>query len=794
MIKNYFKVAIRNLLRNRVFSFINIMGLAVGMTACFLIFQYVRFESSYDSFHSHADRIYRVVGDIKTPTETVSTGLTVTPIAPNLKKDFPEIEDAVRLSRDGILVHRGNIKYQEKATVFADSSFFKIFDFPLLSGDKRTALTEPMSIVLSQTAAKKYFGNTNPLGKNIRITGAALNATITGIMKDIPNNSQIQADMLVSMSSWKPVYGYPMQDSEWTNHNFYTYVLLQPHTDAKSFEKKLPGFMQRHHGAEADKLQMWETLSLEPLRDVYLKSTRDGFIQGNIHNVYIFSIVAAFILIIACINFINLTTARSTVRAKEVGVRKVIGAARSQLAGQFIGESVIICWMSFLLTLILGSLTLPLFNQLAGKVISPGLFSKGADILGLFLLSTLIGIIAGIYPSLVLSAFRPVSVLKGRFATSTQGLLLRKGLVVFQFTISIVFIVGTIIVNSQLQYMRNKDLGFSKEQEMVIFTNYDKNRDIFKQSLSSIAGVLSTCYSSDVPGGGRNSAYSTVENKKGEMQQTNLDGFFIDYDFIRQYGLQVVAGRAFSKEFPTDSTQAMIINESAVIMLGYASPQETIGRKFSQWGRTGKIIGVVKNFNYTTLRYNIQPFTLRIEPSGFGTISIKVATTNLPATIKAIENTWDRAIPNRPFEYSFLDDKFNHQFDTDSRFGSLFLNFSILAIFISCMGVLGLASYSTFQRTKEIGVRKVLGASVSNIVRLLSTEFIMLVLLAFLIASPIGWYVMHNWLHGFAYSVPITWRVFALAGGLALLIVFLTISYQAIKAAVANPVKSLRTE
>jgi len=472
----------------------------------------------------------------------------------------------------------------------------------------------------------------------------------------------------------------------------------------------------------------------------------------------------------------------------------VIGAARSQLAGQFIGESVIICWMAFILTLILGSVTLPLFNQLAGKMISPGIFNRGADILGLFLLSTLIGITAGIYPSLVLSAFRPVSVLKGRFATSTQGLLLRKGLVVFQFTISIILIVGTIIVNSQLQYMRNKDLGFSKDQEMVIFTNYDKNKDTFKQSLSSIPGVLSTTYSSNVPGGGYVSSYSEVENKTGEMQKCTLDNYFVDFDFIRQFDLKIIAGRAFLKGYSTDSTQAMIINESAVAMLGYTSPQQALGRKFDQNGRQGTIIGVVKNFNYMSLRDNIRPFNLRIEPYGFGTISIKVATANLPATIKAIESSWNHTIPNRPFEYTFLNEDFNHQYDTDARFGNLFLNFSILAIIISCLGVLGLASYSTFQRTKEIGVRKVLGASVSNIVRLLSIDFIRLVLLAFLIASPIGWYVMHNWLHGFAYSIPITWRVFALAGGLSLLIVFLTISYQAIRAAVANPVKSLRTE
>jgi len=774
---------------------INISGLAIGLTCCMLIFLYAKDEFSYDRFQLNKDRLYRITAKMidDKGNEMFHTGKAGLVQGPAFKQEIPEIQEYSRIS-NGEFVIRIDGKVFDQPFLFADENFFSVFSFPLIAGTPGQSLSQMHSVVISEDAAKKYFGTANPLGQQVRLTGALLNAKVTGVMKDIPENSQIQADMFVSMSSFKPVYGYAIQDSEWTNHNYYTYILLRPHADAKAFEKKLPAFMEFHHGAEARKLQMFESLSLEPLRDVYLKSTRDGFVTGNINNVYIFSIIAVFILLIACINFINLTTARSTVRAKEVGVRKVAGAGRVQLATQFIGESVIICLMAFVLSFLLASLLLPLFNQLAGKEISRGILTRGMDILGLFLLSIVIGVMAGIYPSLVLSSFRPVSVLKGRFATGTKGLLLRKGLVVFQFTISIVLIVGTIVEHSQLNYMRNQELGFSKDQEVIIFTNFDKNKDVFKQSLGSIPGVISTAYSSDVPGRGHNSAYSEVENKAGEMQKTNLDGYFVDFNFIRQYQLKVVAGRAFSKDFPTDSTQAMMINESAVKMLGYHSPQEAIGRKFDQWGRQGKIIGVLKNFHYTSLRENIQPFTLRVEPGSFGTISIKVAAANLPVTLKAIESNWNHIIPNRPFDYSFLDEDFNQQYSAEYKFGNLFLNFALLAIFISCLGVLGLASYSTFQRTKEIGVRKVLGASVSNIVNLLSVDFIKLVLLSFVIASPIGWYVMHNWLHGFAYSTTITWRVFALAGGASLLVVLLTISYQAIKAAVANPAKSLRTE
>jgi len=796
MLKNYFKVAVRNLLHNKFFSSINIMGLAVGMTACFLIFQYVRYESSYDSFHTKADRIYRVVTDAVTSAKTIHGGVTTPPVGIYLKKDFPEVEDAVRFTRDGFLVTKGSVKFQEKSAVLADSSLFRIFDFPLVAGDRNTALKEPMSIVLSETAAKKYFGASNPLGQHVLLTGGAIDATVTGIMKDIPENSQIQTDMFVSLSSWERIYGISNQDSLWsTAHQYYTYILLRPHTDVSALEKKLPAFMEFHRGAEARKLQLFETLLLEPLRAVYLRSTRDGFIAGgNIRNVYIFSIIAVFILVIAAVNFVNLTTARSTIRAKEVGVRKVVGAARSQLARQFIGESVIICWMAFLMTLLLGSLLMPWFNHLAGKQVSPHFLSRPTDAAILFLLSSFIGIIAGIYPSLVLSSFKAISVLKGRFATSKQGLLLRKGLVVFQFTISIVLILGTIVIFRQLRYMRNQDLGFNKDQEMIIETNFDKNQDVFKQSLSSIPGVVSSVYSSGVPGGGFGQVYTELENRSGEMQKTIVDRYFVDFDFIPQYDLKVVAGRAFSKGLSADSTQAMMINESALGLLGYHSPQEALGRKWTQRGNHGTIIGVCKDFHYKGLIEEIHPLVLRVNTREFNTISIKMSTAHLPETLRAIESNWNKAIPNRPFEFTFLNELFDKQYKSEDRFGNLFLNFAVLAIFISCLGVLGLASYSTVQRTKEIGVRKVLGASVGNIVRLLSTDFIRLVLLAFLIASPLGWYAMHTWLNGFAYRTSLSWQVFALAGGVSLSIVLMTISYQAIKAAVANPVKSLRTE
>jgi putative ABC transport system permease protein len=793
MIKNYLKIAFRNLWRRRVFSFINIMGLTVGMTAGFLIFLYVMFELSYDSFHSKSDRIYRIVCDIKTPTETINASGPSWAVPPFLKDEFPEVQAAVRITGDNLLVRKGEVKFQEPDVAWADSSFFEMFDFRLLKGDPRTALKEQFSIVLSETAAKKYFGNEDPMGQTLLITGDAFPSKVTGLMKDMPENSQIKANMLLSMTTITQKFA-PNLDSQWGNYGAKAYILLRPGTNAKGLEAKLPAFLEKRNGTEMKRIQMFPTLFLEPLRDVYLHSTRDGSKTGNINNVYIFSIVAVFILLIACINFVNLTTARSTERAKEVGIRKVVGAAKTQLARQFIGESVILCVMAFVLSVFLSMLLLPLFNQLSGKIIAHSIFQHPLYLMMLFLTAVGIGILAGIYPAMVLASFQPVTVLKGRFASGNKGIMLRKGLVVAQFTISVALIIATIVVYNQLKYMRSQELGFSKDQKMIIDSQGDPAKNAFRQSIISLPNVLSTSLAGSVPGGDNPGAYSQIENIKGEMQIANLDLYFVDFDYIPQYKIKMLAGRAFSKDFGTDTTEAMVLNEAAVKLFGYSSPQQIIGKKFSQWGRSGTVIGVMKDFHFRSLQEVIKPLSMRIEPGNCNLISVNVIAKNLPATISAIESKWKALIPNRPFSYYFLDEFFDKQYRGEDRFGRLFLNFAVLAIFISCLGLLGLASYSTMQRTKEIGIRKAMGASVSSIVNLLSKEFLMLVIVSFFIAAPLAWYFMHSWLQGFAYRSNISLWIFLVAGLAALIIALFTVSFQAIRAAVANPVDALRSE
>lgn len=794
MIKNYLKIAFRNLWRHRVFSFLNIMGLTVGMTACFLIFLYIKFELSYDSFHTKHERIYRLVSDIKTPTEVINAGGPSWAVPPNVKDEFADVESFARVaSDDDLLVRKGDIKFQEENAVWADSTFFQIFDFQLTRGDRNTVLNEPFNVVISESTAKKYFGKEDPIGQSLIVGGDGFPVKVTGIMKNIPENSQIKGDLIFSMSTIKKKWNENL-DKQWGSYGSKAFLLLKPGVDAKNLQARFPAFLEKRNGTEMKKSQMYPTLILEPLRDVYLKSTRDGNTTGNINNVYIFSVVAAFILLIACINFVNLTTARSTERAKEVGIRKVVGAARTQLARQFIGESVLLCLIAFLIAIGVSSLLLPLFNELSGKTVSQGVFDKPAYLFMLFVAAIVIGFIAGIYPALVLSSFQPVTVLKGRFATGSRGTLLRKGLVVAQFAISVALIIGTIVVYNQMSYMRNRELGFSKDQVLVINSSNDKAKNAFNEAIRSIPGVKSTVLSSSVPGSGNPGAYSEIENNKGDLQIANLDLYFVDFGYIEQYKIKLLAGRAFSKEFGTDTTQAMVLNEAAIKMFGYSSPDQAIGRRFKQWGREGKIIGVIQDFHFRSLQQPIKPLSMRIEPGGSNLISANVSTANLPATISAIEGKWKSLIPNRPFSYYFLDEFFDRQYRGEERFGNLFFNFAILAIFISCLGLLGLASYSTMQRTKEIGIRKVMGASVHGIINLLSKEFLVLVLLSFFIAMPVAWYLMNSWLEDFAYRTTISWWVFVLAGAIAVFIAIFTVSFQAIKAAIANPVKSLRTE
>jgi putative ABC transport system permease protein len=796
MFRNYLKIAFRNLWKHKAFSFINIMGLTVGLTACFLIFLYVKFELSYDSFNTKADRIQRVFADIKTPTEVLKAGGPAWAVAPNIKSEFPEVEAFVRVSGANMLVRKGDIKFKEENSVYADSAFFEVFDFKLLAGNRQTALCAPLSIVLSESTAKKYFGDANPMDQTLLLSAEGLPARVTGLMKDMPENSQLKADMLISMSTLTKRFN-PGLDEQWGNYGSSAWLLVKPGTNVAALQAKFPAFLEKRNGAEMKQNQMYATLLLQPLKDVYLHSTRNGLgsgNSGNITNVYIFSIIAIFILLIACINFINLTTARSAERAKEVGIRKVVGAGKSQLTSQFIGESVILCLIAFVLTIGLAVLLLPIFNKLAGKTVSEGVFSNVQYLITLLLTAIGIGLLAGIYPALVLSSFRPVVVLKGRFSTSGRGIFLRKTLVVAQFSISIALIISTTIVYRQMNFMRNQDLGFSKDQVLIMDTGGDAAKEALKQSLTAIPAIRSASLSSSVPGTGNPGAYSEIENNKGDLQIANLDLYFVDYDYIKQFDMQVVAGRGFSREFGTDSTQAMVVNETTVKMFGYSSPQQAIGRRFKQWGREGKIIGVIKDFHFRSLRQDIKPLTMRIEPDGNNLLSAKITVDKLPATLAAIEAKWKTILPNRPFSYQFLDELFDRQYRTEERFGKLFFNFAVLAIFISCLGLLGLAAYSTMQRTKEIGIRKVMGASVSGIVSLLSKDFLLLVVISFFVATPVTWYFMNQWVEGFAYRTPVSWWIFAAAGIAALLIALGTISFQAIKAAVMNPVKSLRSE
>ncbi|OJV16733.1 MAG: cell division protein FtsX [Dyadobacter sp. 50-39] len=793
MLRNYFKIAFRNLWKHKIFSLINIMGLTVGMSACLLISIYVNFELTYDAFHTKSDRIYRLVTDVITPSETIHAGITSWAYGPTIKQDFPEVEAYTRINGGSFLVRKGDIKFQEEATVFADSSFFRVFDFKLIQGDPNTALKEPLSLVFTEKAARKYFGDSDPVGQTVLLSGEGLPARVTGIMKDIPENSLIKGDMFVSMTTMTTRFNRGI-DEAWGNFGATTYLLLKPGTDFKTLEQKFPNYLERHVGKFMREEKMSYKLFLEPLADVHLHSERDVPEKGSLSNVYVFSVVAVFILLIACINFVNLTTARSAERAKEVGIRKVVGAAKGLVARQFVSESVLLCLIALVFSIALSSALVPMFNNLAGKVIVTSIFAEPSFLVYMLLAAVVIGVLAGIYPALVLSSFEPVTVLKGRFTTSFKGVLLRKGLVTFQFAISIALIIATMIVYIQMNYMRNRDLGFSKDQMLVINTEGDPKREAFKESLRGISGIKSTAASSSVPGGPNRGAYSEIENRSGELQVANLDLYFVDFDYIPQFGLKMAAGRPFSKEFGTDTTQAMVVNEAATKLFGYAKPEDAIGRRFRQWGREGKIVGVIKDFHFRSLQETIKPLTMRIEPGGTDLVSVKIEGNRLKEAVATVEEKWKTLIPGRPFSYYFMDEFFDRQYRSEERFEKLFLNFAILAIFISCLGLLGLASYSTMQRTKEIGVRKVMGASIASIVGLLSIDFLKLVIIAFVVASPIAYFGMDRWLENFAYRTDIYWWVFVAAAVLSVAIAFITVSFQSIRAAVMNPVKSLRSE
>ena len=798
MIKNYLITALRNLRKQKFYSGINVLGLTIGMSCCLLILLYVRHELSYDKFHTKADRIYRVVTDIKTSTETIHGDGCAGPVGPYLRKEFPEVVSSVRVNPASYVLQKGEDKYQEDHMLEADSTFFKIFDFKLLKGDPEKALVLPFSLVLSEEVAKKYFGDENPVGQSLRLNNE-YDATVTGVMENVPTNSEFQFDIVLSLSTVTEKFT-PHTDEAWGNFGYYTFVLLPEQHDYKRLESKLQTFIDSHTVQMGKEVNMHYSLFLEPLPDVYLHSSRLAPEYGNIHNIYIFSVIAVFILVLACVNFMNLAIARSVERSREVGVRKVIGASRKQLAFQFLGESLIFSFVSCLLAIVLSEALLPVFNQISGKIITTSLMHNPDVWMTFALIVPLVGLLAGTYPAIILSGFRPVTVLKGKFSGNKKGIALRKTLVVFQFAVSIALIIGTIVVYKQLGFLRSQPLGFNQNQMMILPVLGDeevgKNCEVIKRSLSQIPGVNSVSTSTGAPSLGQDGAYTEIENPSGKLQASNMGLYTVDFDFLDQYQIETVAGRKFSPDFTTDSTEALMVNEAAVTSLGYASPEDIIGKRFSQWGRKGEIIGVIKDFHITSLQKEIKPLTMRIRthPADLQMFSVNIQAEHMPETIDKIKQTWQELVPQRPFEFKFLDEAFNKQYQGEERFGRLFLYFSGLAIFIACLGLLALTSFITVQRTKEIGVRKILGASVKTIVFLLSKDYLVLIGISFVVAVPLAWYLMYQWLQDFAYKTNLSGWIFIASGVLTIVIALITISWQSIKAAVANPVDNLRSE
>ncbi|PZR40157.1 MAG: cell division protein FtsX [Azospira oryzae] len=792
MIKNYFVTAFRYLLKHKSYAAINVVGLAAGLSVCFFAFLYVQFEYSYDTFHTKADRIYRVVTDVHTANGIMYES-SHGPLAAAIRETCPEAEAVTHLFLDYLLVQKDKAMYGEEKVAYADSTLFDVFTLPLVRGNRQKVLDAANNLVLSETTAKKYFGDADPVGQAMMINGTTL-AYVTGVMNDIPQNSHFRVDILVSKAtlgeSWM---------SNWKRFFFYTYVLLPEKTDPAIVEAKLPSIVHQHLDQKETKYK----LSMEPLKSIYLygkaRGSRAGSsVAGNRTNLYVFGVIALFVLVIAGFNFINLTTAFSMQRAKEVSVRKVLGSVRTQLVVQFLVDALLISSIAFVLALLISVVLLPFFNELAGKVITVSVFEHIDYLFLLLAVALSIGLLSGVYPALFLSGFQPLRGLKGRFVTGTQGSVLRKGLVIAQFSISILLIVATIVVYSQLHFMQTQELGFKKAHSIVVDFQFDEriiNREeAVRQQLLTVPQVEQVSLSSSIPGKANHQFPVKIENALGDIQEFQSDTYYVDYDFLSHYEVQVAAGRSFSRQFASDSTEAMIINEAAAHSLGFTDPQEAIGKNFQQLARRGTIVGVIADFHFHSVKEKVRPLTLLVGKTFMTFLTIEVSSANPAETIQQLEAKWQQLVPGLPFLYFYADDAYDAQYISEARFGKLFICFAVLAILISCLGLIGLSAFSIAQRTKEIGVRKVLGSSTTRIVHLLTKEFFILMAIAFAIAVPLAWMGMNSWLQSFAYQINIAWWMFALAGMIVVTVAFATISFQTIRAAMTNPVKSLKTE
>jgi putative ABC transport system permease protein len=798
MFKNYLKVALRNLMRHKGYSAINIAGLAIGMACCIAISLLVYRDLSFDSFHDKGDRIYRLNTEMNLPGKaSQNTALSMSPSGPAMIDEFPEVIGYTRFWQGGNEV-KFNAQYKDRkititTSLYSDPSIFDVFSFQLIAGDPATALEEPYSAVLTQESAQKIFGDEDPLGKVIQQNGKD-DFKITGVLKKIPAASHIHFDMLMSICTSEEA-----TRNAWGNTWSITYLLLEEGADVKALEGKFGNFLQKYMAKFSEYFVMY----LQPLKKIHLHSSNIEYDLLNqkktdVTYVYIFSAIALLILLIACINFMNLSTARSANRAKEVGIRKVVGAGRAQLIGQFLCESVFLAFCSVVLAVALLELLQPSLNYLFENAFDFNYFNSWLLPLALVGIVLLVGVLAGSYPAFFLSAFKPVVVLKGTVSSGGRGSALRKVLVVGQFAISIILIICTIFVVRQLSYMQNKNLGFNREQVISVPLRSGSLQKIVEPLKNqwlqnpSVTGVTASRFRL-----GEVMAIEGIFFKGHNPDELATSAMMaVDYDYLSFYGLEIVAGRDFSREFTTDylpgNSGAYIINEALQKKLGWDS---ALGKKFgTNPENLGTVIGVVKDFHFNSLHHKIEPLFFSIRPGRIGNLSVRIKPEDMDATLGSLRKTWAEHSPNQPFEYSFLDEDFARLYKNEKLVARIFGAFSLLAVFVSCLGLFGLISYSAEQRTKEIGIRKVLGASISNIVLLLSREFLMLLGIALVFACPVAWYFMDRWLQNFAYRIELGPETFVLGGAIALVITVLTVSYQAIKAAYANPVEALRYE
>jgi putative ABC transport system permease protein len=807
MIRNYLKIAWRNLTKYKFISFINLFGLTVGLTCCLLILTYIINELGYDHF-KQSKNIYRVERTFLNPQDkTVNLRLSAIapPFASLLANDFKEIKKISQVLGNGPTPFKYDEKlFNENNSFFADQAMLDLFDVKVEKGNASKALNEPFSVVLTEDVAKKYFGNDEPLNKVIRMNNQ-FDLKVTGVYKSFPSNSHMHPEMLISLPTLMDtaVYGRQNFIDNYGNNAFYTYILLPDNYDPKKLEAQLPSFQNRHIPPDNDgkiKASDYSLLTLRKLTDIHLYSHKDDEAEenGDIKRVYIFSAIALFILLIACINYMNLSTARSVLRGKEIGIRKVVGARRKELIGQFLSESVLICWIATILAFFLTWLSLPFLNKLSGQNLIINILLNWQVLLPLILVPFIVGLISGIYPAMFLSSFQPIKVLKGVFKVGGSSISFRKVLVVVQFAISIILIICTAIVFQQLRYMQTTSLGFNKDHIVTLSYNsgLTPKYESFKTELLSNSNIKDITRSSRIPTGRLLDAMGSQINKGDSLAPTMADIKFIvaDEDYLSTYGVKVLSGRNFSKSYGTD-TSAFLINEAAVKILGLKSNEDAIGKQFIYGGRKGELVGVFNDFHFESMHQRILPLVMFIpkNANNYGRLSMKISG-NISAALAHLESTWKKFSPEIPFEYSFLDQRFEKLYESEQKQKAIFTIFACIAIFVACLGLFGLSAFTISQRVKEIGIRKVLGASMNSIVTLLSKDFLKLVVIAAVIAFPVAWYAMNTWLKDFAYRIHIQWWIFLVAGIIAAAVAFFTIGLQAVKAAAANPVKNLRTE